>query len=76
MFQDLERKKIKVVDFGIAGSDSNINVEHTNAGSLRYLAPEVIISRHPAHEGIDVWAMGIILFWMLNGRPPFDGSTR
>jgi serine/threonine protein kinase len=51
-------------------------VEHTNAGSLRYLAPEVIISRHPAHEGIDVWAMGIILFWMLNGRPPFDGSTR
>jgi serine/threonine protein kinase len=76
MFVDSEKKTIRVVDFGIAGSDSKITVDQTNAGSIRYLTPEVIISRHPAHPGIDVWAMGVILYWMLSGHPPFEGNTR
>ncbi len=62
-----------MVDFGIAGSNNNINVDLTNAGSLRYLTPEVILWRYPAHPGIDIWAMGVILYWMLAGVPPFDG---
>ena len=76
MFLNEEKKDLRVVDFGIAGSDSKINNEQTNAGSIRYLTPEVITYRYPAHPGIDIWAMGVILFWMLSGRPPFDGNTR
>jgi len=30
------------VDFGISGSSHNINIDYTEAGSVRYLAPEVI----------------------------------
>lgn len=76
MFKDELKKEIKIVDFGIAGSDNKINVESTNAGSIRYICPEVIISRHPAHPGIDIWALGVILYWLLSGYPPFDGSTK
>jgi len=68
-----KKKEIKIVDFGIAGTDNKINVESTKAGSIRYTCPVVIIKRHSAHPGIDIWALGVILFWLLSGYPPFDG---
>ena len=37
-------KEIKVVDFGIATGNYNLNIEYTNVGTIRYLAPEVITS--------------------------------
>jgi serine/threonine protein kinase len=58
------------------GSSNTINIEYTEAGSLRYLAPEVILRSAPAHPAIDIWAMGCILYWMINGFPPFNGSTK
>ena len=36
MFKDEEYKELKIVDFGIAGSDVGINVDQTFAGSARY----------------------------------------
>ncbi len=54
----------------------NITKEETEAGTLKYEAPEVISSRAVAHPGIDIWAMGCILFYMVNGSPPFDGDTK
>ncbi len=35
MFADPSLNCIKVVDFGISGSNSKINIEYTNAGSIR-----------------------------------------
>jgi len=55
---------------------NNINIDYTEAGSVRYLAPEVIQYKAPANSSIDIWAMGVILYWMLHGYPPFDGQTR
>lgn len=63
------------MDFGIAGIDTKILDEITNAGSLRYLAPEVIKSRAKAHPSIDIWGIGVILFHLVTGVPPFDGKT-
>ena len=40
------------------------------------MAPEVIQFRAPAHSGIDIWAMGVILYWMLHGHSPFEGRTK
>lgn len=71
MFVDKDHDKLKVVDFGICGRYSLDYIDFTEAGSIRYLAPEVITSHAPAQPSIDVWAMGCILFWMVTGGSPF-----
>ncbi|KAL4488184.1 hypothetical protein ABPG73_001595 [Tetrahymena malaccensis] len=76
MFEDKGKEKLKVVDFGISGRQTLVYVDHTEAGSARYLSPEVITQHFPAHPCIDVWAMGCILFWMLTGNSPFPQNTR
>ena len=53
---------------------TNVYIDYTNAGSLRYLAPEVILGNAPAHPSIDIWALGIILYYMICGAPPFTGA--
>lgn len=67
MFVNRISDDIKVVDFGISGTQNLINIDYTEAGSARYFAPEVLSTHAPAHPAIDVWAMGCILFWMLVG---------
>ena len=63
---------IKVADFGLA-----IELEHPSefswygfAGTPGYLSPEVI-KRDPYGKPVDVWAIGVILYILLVGYPPF-----
>ena len=63
----------KLCDFGWANFDNN-NKEENNRdncyGTLEYLAPEVI-NNNPQGKGVDIWALGVLLFEMMTGRPPF-----
>jgi MAP/microtubule affinity-regulating kinase len=53
---------------------SNFNVDTVDAGSLRYMAPELLDGTCKTINGlVDVWAMGIILYGMLFGHLPFNG---
>jgi len=77
LFESTESKNIKVVDFGIAGFYSNQKGSESSAGSLRYMAPEVLNGRNKAaNPAIDVWSMGVILHTLLHGSLPFDGKNR
>lgn len=65
------------MDFGIAGLVSTMDIDPTEAGSLRYLAPEVLSRKNRAPSpALDIWAMGCILYAMVSGKPAFNGKTR
>ena len=65
---------VKVIDFGIAMAFNPEKGMHTVLGTPYYMAPE-ILSRNRYDEKCDVWSLGVILFCMLTGKPPFYGST-
>ena len=69
---------VKVIDFGIAVSLDNKMVEENatrqdTAGTLQFASPEQL--RHqPVDIRSDIYSLGMTLWYMLAGRPPFTGS--
>ncbi len=65
----------RLADFGIAHLvDSSTTRTAAILGSAQYLSPEQSRGEE-ATERSDVYACGIVLYEMLAGRPPFDGSN-
>jgi serine/threonine protein kinase len=68
---------VKIMDFGIAKiTETNTNLTKTGMilGSPAYMSPEQA-SGKPVDHRTDIYAMGIILYEMLIGRPPFVGDS-
>lgn len=66
----------RLADFGIAHMDSDQHLTQTGMliGTVDYLSPEVCEGERP-DERSDIWAFGVMLFEMLSGRLPFEGSN-
>ena len=65
---------IKIMDFGLSKVVGPNEGLIDGYGTLNYCAPEVLM-REPYNKQIDIWSLGIILFYMLVGHFPFQGNN-
>ena len=64
----------KVIDFGISKMElAGVEMTHTFGflGSPSYAAPEQLASAKAATNKVDIWSLGIVLYFMLMGEHPF-----
>lgn len=65
---------VKIADFGLSDFYKPGAMMKTSCGSISYLAPEVFRGTSNAGPPLDVWSLGVILFAIVCGRLPFEGS--
>jgi len=70
-----EEGYVKICDYGLSKcmSVTRHSVQTASVGTVHYMAPEVGSGNY--HRGIDIYALGVILYEMLRGRVPYEGST-
>ncbi|HEX2686034.1 MAG TPA: serine/threonine-protein kinase [Kofleriaceae bacterium] len=70
-------ERVVLIDFGFATLEgaAKLTQQGTVVGSLAYIAPERLRGELPDQRS-DLYSMGVILFEMLSGEPPFKASTQ
>ncbi len=65
---------LKIVDFGVAAARSSGDTQLTKTGyvigSPKYMAPEQILGK-PVDEKADIYSLGVIMYELLTGVPPY-----
>jgi serine/threonine-protein kinase len=67
--------RVKVADFGIAKAveDADLTQPGLMVGTAKYLAPEQVEGK-PVDARTDLYSLGVVLYEMLCGRPPFEAQ--
>jgi len=69
--------EIKIIDFGVAQLYPNQKfVANTPVGKTGYMAPEVFNRKTYDPRAADIWSIGVMLFMMLIGAPPYQVPKR
>jgi len=69
---------LKILDFGISKTPqelSELTGTQTVIGTPTYMAPEQMRTARNTDPRSDIWSMGVVMYQMLAGRPPFEAET-
>lgn len=75
-----EHSPLKLIDFGLShmANKSGIHKMKSVVGTPYYIAPEILKTQHNKgktyDERCDVWSLGVLLYMLLSGTPPFGGN--
>ena len=69
---------LKILDFGISKTPvgyEDLTGTQTVIGTPSYMAPEQMKSGRSADPRSDIWSIGVVMYQLLTGRPPFYGES-
>jgi len=69
-----EDSTLKIMDFGLSSVEDFSDPIVTLFGSIDYVSPEAL-SRQDVSAASDMWSVGVILYILLSGCPPFHAAT-
>jgi calcium/calmodulin-dependent protein kinase I len=75
LLSDMDDSAVKIADFGFAKKVYEPNSLTTQCGTPGYVAPE-ILEGTAYDQRADMWSVGVILYILLGGYPPFIESTQ
>ena len=69
---------INFVEFKSVDNNFFVDDEESKeaVGTLNYMAPELFTGKYPEGEGIDYWAVGVLIFDLFSFSLPFEGKTQ
>lgn len=65
--------QIKLIDFGFSTTDSQIHYDF--CGTPHYISPEIISKGGYTGQAADIWAVGVVMYKLLEGSFPFRGMN-
>lgn len=71
--KEKENPKVTIIDFGTSGIFEAEKKMSQKFGTPYYIAPEVLKKNYD--QKCDLWSCGVILYILLCGYPPFNGTT-
>ena len=73
-YENEEKTKytLKLADYGISRTMIDVSKLHTQKGTLRFMAPEVMAGEYT--EKCDLWSLGIIIYYLYFNKLPYDGD--
>jgi calcium-dependent protein kinase len=69
----IEKNSLKLIDFGLSCSFSAGQVLKSKCGTAYYVSPQVLQGKYD--HMCDMWSIGVLMYIMLCGYPPFFGDT-
>lgn len=66
------KENVKICDFGWCVKTTELRT--TFCGTLDYMAPEMFSPEGHSFE-VDIWALGVLLYELLHGKPPFSAKS-